>query len=173
MKVSSSSSTVSSGPPGQASAVTTPANRFAAPFVGAAVSAKSPVPSGLRPYVVLACAVHEVESTTAPRASKSRTESALPSPKPNAASSRTVKPPAATVVPAGIVYVWSSSLSRSTYPPRSTVVLPVLVSSTQSPGVPSCDSTSLIRTGEEQSFAAPLVEAVVSTSGPTPSAQRP
>ena len=48
----------------------------------------------------------------------------------------------------------------------------MFTSSTQSPGLPSADSTSLIRTGLH-AFARPRVEAVVSRKSPVPSGQRP
>jgi hypothetical protein len=75
--------------------------------------------------------------------------------------------------PVGSTYRCVSSLSRSTKPLTSTGVAPTVVSSTQSPGVPPLDSTSLRRTGEEQSFAAPFVLVVVVANSPVPSGQRP
>jgi hypothetical protein len=51
--------------------------------------------------------------------------------------------------------------------------VPTLTSSTQSPGVPPEDSTSLIRTAGRQSFGRPLVEVLVVANSPVPSGQRP
>jgi hypothetical protein len=48
-----------------------------------------------------------------------------------------------------------------------------LYNSTQSPGVPPSDSTSLILTGLPQSFELPLVTLVVVVKAPLPLGQRP
>src|SRR6186713_1659505 len=63
---------------------------------------------------------------------------------------------------AGVV-TRAASLSRKRQPPRSAAVPPTLTSSTQSPGVPPFDSTSLMRTsagaagaGEQMMLTAPV-----------------
>src|SRR6478609_2838543 len=72
---STSLMTTSGGPSG--------AHALAAPLVEATVVSKSPVPSGQRPYVVVACAVQLYESrSVVPSAPKSRAVSAPPRPKP-------------------------------------------------------------------------------------------
>jgi hypothetical protein len=86
-----------------------------------------------------------------------------------------MKPPAGIVVPTGMTYP-ALLLSWTMYPEMSAVVLPVLYKSTQSPGVPPLDSTSLILTASAsapQSFSAPLVGAPVVAKGPVAFGQRP
>ena len=54
------------------------------------------------------------------------------------------------------------------------MAVPALTISTQSPGVPPLDSTSLIlKIGAGQSFAAPFVELAVVMNAPVPFGQRP
>ena len=108
-----------------------------------------------------------------PSAAKRRAESAPPRPNPKSASSRTRYAPGAIDVAAGIWKVRASSSSLKKNPPTSTGSTPLLTSSTQSPGSPPLDSTSLIRTAAEQSLAAPRVEDVVVVKSPVPSGQRP
>src|SRR5262245_1725849 len=79
-------------------------------------------------------------------------------------SLRTTYPPGGSIVPAGMIAMACvGSLSRKPQPVRSAVVPPMLISSTQSPGVPPLDSTSLMRTiagvgggGEQMTVTAPV-----------------
>src|SRR5215813_2046458 len=113
-----------------------------------------------------------------PAASNSRTESGVPRPNPRCDSSTTKYPPGGITVPAGsLLATWVSSLSRMLQPEMSAGLVPVLMSSTQSPGVPPFDSTSLMRTvaadAPPQRFAAPLVDSELAVNAPVPFGQRP
>src|SRR3954471_15725634 len=75
-------------------------------------------------------------------------------------------PPGGSIVPAGMIagaVTRAGSLSRNRQPLRSAVVPPTLISSTQSPGTPPFDSTSLMRTsagaagaGEQMTLTVPV-----------------
>src|SRR3954447_13404385 len=63
----------------------------------------------------------------------------------------------------------AGSLSRNRQPLRSAVVPPTLISSTQSPGVPPLDSTSLMRTSAGAAGAGEQMTLTVPVSAQSPS----
>src|SRR5262245_30644256 len=112
-----------------------------------------------------------------PAASNRRTESGVPRPNPRCDSSTTKYPPGGITVPDGsLLATWVSSLSRMLQPEMSAGLVPVLMSSTQSPGVPPFDSTSLMRTvmdAAPQRFAPPFVDSELVVNVPVPLGQLP
>src|SRR3982751_1610918 len=81
-------------------------------------------------------------------------------------------PPGGSIVPAGMIagaVTRAGSLSRNRQPLRSAVVPPTLISSTQSPGVPPLDSTSLMRTSAGAAGAGEQTTLTVPVSAQSPS----